>query len=268
MPSKKARGRQPTGTAAEIRLLKLYDQFAQLLVAAPREESKASGAGPAKVSAKSRPGAGVPRIVGKPAEPKLTGAAAKAAAIALLKKKGGIQKQVDSVAAFKARSSTKKRSAGAGASATNAHDASKRRRVVAAAPAVVTSALPDRSHMMETDSTRSTVFVGGLPETADQDTMHEVFGPFGYIDDVRLVMGKNFGFVNFRDNASAEMAIERMNGAQIHGSTISVSVARAQSKSAGDVSRTNSDAPAAVVPPVAHPGPGAGGRAAVVYDDF
>jgi hypothetical protein len=257
MPSKsKVTRRQQQDTTAETRLLQLYARFAQLLATETARETGSSAQASAATLSEA--------VAGQTAEPKLTGAAAKAAAIAKLKMKGGIKKQVDSVTAFKARRGTNKRGTGGGGLGMQ-DAASKRRRVVTAAPAVVTAALPDRSGT-EGGGSRATVFVSGLPETADRDALHEVFGQFGYIIDVREVTGKSFAFVNFRDSASADAAIERMNGAEIHGTVVAASYAREKSRG-GDAGGTQSDQPAPP-PVVVQPEQGVGGRAAVVYDDF
>ena len=41
------------------------------------------------------------------------------------------------------------------------------------------------------------LFVFHLPPEADDTTLRVLFEPFGYVESVKVVKGKGFGFVNF-----------------------------------------------------------------------
>mmetsp|Transcript_90823 Transcript_90823/g.166695 ORF Transcript_90823/g.166695 Transcript_90823/m.166695 type:complete len:318 (-) Transcript_90823:251-1204(-) len=83
------------------------------------------------------------------------------------------------------------------------------------------------------------VYVHGLPnDTSDIDLYH-IFSPFGAIPayGCRAMMNddgscKGFGFVNFIDAISAEMAIMSLNGTQLpNGKTLTVSMKQAKATS-------------------------------------
>ena len=76
------------------------------------------------------------------------------------------------------------------------------------------------------------LFVGNLPFSATEDELRQMFGQFGEIVDLKLIIdrmtgrSKGFAFVEFADEATAQAAIEGMNGKDNNGRAMVVNVAR------------------------------------------
>ena len=76
------------------------------------------------------------------------------------------------------------------------------------------------------------LFIGSLPWAVDDQKLNDLFAQFGEILSARVVTdresgrSRGFGFVDFADDASAQAAIEAMDGADVEGRNITVSVAR------------------------------------------
>lgn len=68
------------------------------------------------------------------------------------------------------------------------------------------------------------IYVGGLTEKATIDDLYEHFIPYGPIDGI--VINKLFGFVQFRNETSAQQAISKGNGSVFQGKNINVKTAR------------------------------------------
>ncbi|ORX60611.1 RNA-binding domain-containing protein [Hesseltinella vesiculosa] len=79
-----------------------------------------------------------------------------------------------------------------------------------------------------TDPSNTTVFIGGLSTPISEEELLQYFNPFGEITYVKIPPGKGCGFVQYISRASAETAIERMNGFQIGQSRIRLSWGRSQ----------------------------------------
>jgi RNA recognition motif-containing protein len=78
------------------------------------------------------------------------------------------------------------------------------------------------------------LFVGNLPYSCDDQSLHEVFSQFGEVSFARVITdhatgrSKGFGFVEMTDPNSASKAIEELNGRDFMGRNINVSEARSQ----------------------------------------
>ena len=78
------------------------------------------------------------------------------------------------------------------------------------------------------------LFVGSLPWSVDDQGLQELFASHGEIVSARVVTdresgrSRGFGFVEYNDEATAQTALEAMNGAEVEGRTISVDFARPQ----------------------------------------
>ena len=76
------------------------------------------------------------------------------------------------------------------------------------------------------------LFVGSLPWAVDDQQLNDLFAQYGEIVSARVVTdretgrSRGFGFVEFADDASAQAAIDAMDGADVQGRNITVSVAR------------------------------------------
>ncbi|XP_060213724.1 uncharacterized protein LOC132640934 [Lycium barbarum] len=73
----------------------------------------------------------------------------------------------------------------------------------------------------------SSIYVGGLPYTATEDTLRRVFDIYGAIVHTKIINdrkvgGKCYGFVTFRNPRSAMHAITEMDGRTIEGRAVKV----------------------------------------------
>ena len=76
------------------------------------------------------------------------------------------------------------------------------------------------------------LYVGNLPWSANEQSLKDMFSPFGEITEAIVIMdrytgrSKGFGFVTFANEADAEKAIAEMAEKEIEGRKIMVNVAR------------------------------------------
>jgi len=89
------------------------------------------------------------------------------------------------------------------------------------------------------------VYVGNLPWSIDNEKLKELFASYGEIEEANVIVNnfnnrsKGFGFVTFKDDASAKKAISEMNEKEIEGRKLTVNEAKpmdpdAPRKSFGD----------------------------------
>jgi nucleolin len=90
------------------------------------------------------------------------------------------------------------------------------------------------------DRSARTLFVGRLPDSANEDTIQELFSPFGEIEDVRFIyknpertMHKGCCFVQFSTVESATNAQQEVNGRELDGNTLNVDLSKGSSSSFG-----------------------------------
>jgi peptidyl-prolyl isomerase E (cyclophilin E) len=80
---------------------------------------------------------------------------------------------------------------------------------------------------------RRAIYVGGIAEEVNSTILRAAFIPFGPVKAIELPMDyakgihKSFAFVEFEDPDDAEEAIYNMDGAELMGKTLSVSLAQA-----------------------------------------
>ncbi|UYL10253.1 RNA-binding protein [Bdellovibrio sp. SKB1291214] len=83
------------------------------------------------------------------------------------------------------------------------------------------------------------LYVGNLPYTVDDESLHNHFAQFGAVDSAKVIMdretgrSKGFGFVEMSDDAAADAAIEKGNGIEMNGRALNVSEARPQAPREG-----------------------------------
>ena len=76
------------------------------------------------------------------------------------------------------------------------------------------------------------LYVGSLPYKTTEDDLVQIFSQFGSIVSVKIVtdratgQSKGFGFVEMDSADSAQKAIEAVNGSELGGRTLVVSIAR------------------------------------------
>lgn len=76
------------------------------------------------------------------------------------------------------------------------------------------------------------LFVGNLSFTTDSDSLINAFSECGNVQEVKLIKdsmtnkSRGFAFVQMTTTAEAQKAISDLNGAEVEGRTIVVSVAK------------------------------------------
>lgn len=76
------------------------------------------------------------------------------------------------------------------------------------------------------------IFVGNLSFNVTDQDLSQMFAEFGEISEAVLIKNKlngrskGFGFVTFKDDASAAKAVESMNGKEVMGRALTVNEAR------------------------------------------
>ena len=76
------------------------------------------------------------------------------------------------------------------------------------------------------------IYVGNLPFSATNESLSEMFASFGKVDSSKIVTdrdtgrSKGFGFVEMSDASEADAAIEKLNGADFGGRSLTINEAR------------------------------------------
>lgn len=76
------------------------------------------------------------------------------------------------------------------------------------------------------------LYVGGIPYRTTEDEMRQAFEEAGQVSSVSIISdrmtgrSRGFGFVEMVDEAAAQAAIDRWDGKEFGGRTLSVSFAR------------------------------------------
>ena len=74
------------------------------------------------------------------------------------------------------------------------------------------------------------LYVGNFPYSVTKDDLKELFSPFGEVQDVNVIEGRGFGFVELTDVSEAEKAKQELNGKDYKGRTLRVDEARPPKK--------------------------------------
>jgi RNA recognition motif-containing protein len=76
------------------------------------------------------------------------------------------------------------------------------------------------------------IYVGNLPYSLNEDSLKEIFVPYGSVLSARIITdkltgkSKGFGFVEMSSNEEAEAAIKELDNGEIEGRNIKVNLAR------------------------------------------
>lgn len=76
------------------------------------------------------------------------------------------------------------------------------------------------------------LFVGGLPYSIDNQKLNDLFAAFGQVLSAVVIadkftsQSKGFGFVEMADDKSAQEAISKLDGSDLEGRRLGVSVAK------------------------------------------
>lgn len=89
----------------------------------------------------------------------------------------------------------------------------------------------------------SKIYVGGLPYSATEEQLSELFASHGTVQSARIITDKftgqsrGFGFVEMGSEEEAQRAIAALNATQMGGRTLTVNEARPQEPRTGGGSR-------------------------------
>ncbi|UCF00876.1 MAG: RNA-binding protein [Deltaproteobacteria bacterium] len=72
----------------------------------------------------------------------------------------------------------------------------------------------------------SKLYVGNLSYSVVNDDLQELFSNYGIVEEVKVIEGKGFGFVEMSTQAEAEKAKEALSGFDLKGRTLRVDEAR------------------------------------------
>ena len=78
------------------------------------------------------------------------------------------------------------------------------------------------------------LYVGGLPYSVTETQLEEVFSAHGTVESARVITdrmtgrSRGFGFVEMSTSEEAEEAIQKLNGTELEGRTLTVNEARPQ----------------------------------------
>ncbi len=76
------------------------------------------------------------------------------------------------------------------------------------------------------------LYVGNLPFSVNEQTLHDRFSQCGTVDSVNLItdrdtgQSKGFGFVEMSSDSEAQKAIQELNGSSLDGRQIKVNEAK------------------------------------------
>ncbi len=83
------------------------------------------------------------------------------------------------------------------------------------------------------------LYVGGLPYSVTDDRLQEIFSPHGTVDSARVITdrmtgrSRGFGFVEMSSQSEAEEAIQKLNGSDLEGRSLTVNEAKPQQPRTG-----------------------------------
>ena len=83
------------------------------------------------------------------------------------------------------------------------------------------------------------LYVGGLPYSVTDDRLQELFTPHGTVESARVITdrmsgrSKGFGFVEMSSQAEAQSAIDKLNGTDLEGRSLTVNEAKPRERRGG-----------------------------------
>lgn len=84
----------------------------------------------------------------------------------------------------------------------------------------------ERNRDKEVAMQGSTLYVGNLGLSVTAEQVRELFAGHGEVKEVRLISGRDFGFVEMASNSDAENAQQALNGSEFEGRSLKVDEAR------------------------------------------
>jgi RNA recognition motif-containing protein len=95
------------------------------------------------------------------------------------------------------------------------------------------------SSLKEKPNMGSKLYVGGLPYSATEQQLNELFGAHGTVASVKIIADKftgqsrGFGFVEMSSDSEANAAITALNGTDMGGRTLTVNEAKPMEQRSG-----------------------------------
>ncbi|GAB4839343.1 Polyadenylate-binding protein rbp47c [Ancistrocladus abbreviatus] len=86
--------------------------------------------------------------------------------------------------------------------------------------------VPAQGSQSDSDSTNTTIFVGGLDPNVTDEDLRQPFSQYGEVVSVKIPPGKGCGFVQFANRSNAEEALQKLNGTVIGKQTVRLSWGR------------------------------------------
>ena len=83
------------------------------------------------------------------------------------------------------------------------------------------------------------IYVGNLPYSVTDGELQDLFAQFGEVSSARVISdretgrAKGFGFVEMRDSADANKAIEALNGSNMNGRALRVNESQPKPRTMG-----------------------------------
>ena len=83
------------------------------------------------------------------------------------------------------------------------------------------------------------IYVGNLPYSVTNNELQDMFAEFGTVESARVISdretgrAKGFGFVEMRDSAEANKAIEALNGMDMNGRALRVNESQPKPRTMG-----------------------------------
>ena len=83
------------------------------------------------------------------------------------------------------------------------------------------------------------LYVGGLPYSITEDRLEELFAEHGAVESARVITDKftgrsrGFGFVEMSSQEEAQMAIDKLNGTDLEGRSLTVNEAKPREPRSG-----------------------------------
>ena len=87
--------------------------------------------------------------------------------------------------------------------------------------------------------TSNKLYVGGLPYAVTDDRLQEIFSAHGTVESAKVITdqmtgrSKGFGFVEMSSQSEAEEAIQKVNGTNLDGRSLTVNEARPRQERSG-----------------------------------
>ena len=72
----------------------------------------------------------------------------------------------------------------------------------------------------------NSLYVGNLGYSVTEEQLRELFSDYGEVRQVRMIPGRDFGFVEMSSSSEAEAAKTALNGSDFEGRTLKVDEAR------------------------------------------